>query len=112
MFSIFVQVKFISFILSFYILALTIVPCCLYDNCPEDKAKTEQTSNHKTGDDDGCGSCSPFFSCEGCLSASNIAEPVTFTPHIFLAGGKNYSSLVQSILSYDFHSIWQPPQLV
>jgi hypothetical protein len=105
-------VKFISFILSLYLLALAIVPCCLYDNCPEDKAKTEQTTNHNSGDDDGCGTCSPFFNCEGCLSVSNVSEPIIFTPNIILAGDNTYTSLVQSFLSYDFHSIWQPPQLV
>jgi hypothetical protein len=103
-------VKLISAILSLYILALTIVPCCTFDNCPDDKTKTEQTANHEKGDDDGCGNCSPFFTCEGCALPVISFESATFTiqsPEIKIT----YSSFIQFIISYNYSSIWQPPQL-
>ena len=93
-------------------MALIVVPCCIYDNCPDDNAKTTQTENHNTGDEDGCGTCSPFFSCEGCVSNSKVSDPITFTPDIIIPGRITYTNLVQSFLSYDFHSIWQPPQII
>jgi hypothetical protein len=50
--------KVIAFILAAYLLFLFAIPCCTFDNCPEDK--TAQEANHEKGDGD-CGSCSPFL---------------------------------------------------
>jgi len=105
-------VKLISTILSLYILALITVPCCSFDNCPEDKTESAQTASHDKEDENSEGACSPFFSCEGCISATNITEPITFSPHIIIPAETNYAGLTFSYRSYDFHSIWQPPQLV
>lgn len=97
-------------------MALTIVPCCSFDNCPDDKtvfsSRTEQSANHESGDDDGCGSCSPFFTCEGCICASFISEQITFTFDIIPPVEITYAGLITSFHSYELHSIWQPPQLV
>jgi len=87
------------------------VPCCFYDNCPEDKAKTEQTANHERGDDDGCGNCSPFFNCEGCAVSVITFDPASFifqSPEIKI----KHSSFIQIFISYNYSSIWQPPQLL
>ena len=46
--------KLIGYILAVYLLLLAVVPCCAFDECPDDKATTEQTEDHKTGDKD-CG---------------------------------------------------------
>jgi len=54
--------KFAGYILALYLILLAAIPCCSFDDCPDDK--TEQTANHENGDQD-CGSCSPFFNCEG-----------------------------------------------
>ncbi|HWR32421.1 MAG TPA: DUF6660 family protein, partial [Chitinophagaceae bacterium] len=59
--------KTYGYILAFYIILLAVAPCCVFDNCPDDK--TEQAKNHDQGDDD-CGGCSPFFNCEGCATAT------------------------------------------
>jgi hypothetical protein len=56
--------KVFAFILSAYLLFLFAIPCCTFDNCPEDKIAME--ADHEEGDDDNCGSCSPFFTCTGC----------------------------------------------
>jgi len=78
----------------------------------EEKAKSTLAADHNSRDEDGCGSCSPFFSCEGCICATNITEPITFTPQIIVKDRIIYTRLIQSFLSYNFHSIWQPPQIV
>jgi hypothetical protein len=101
-------VKFISAILSLYILALTIVPCCLFDNCPEDK--TEQFANHEQGDDD-FGVCSPFFNCEGCAVATVNAQSIRFELNPVLSTPVYAGYRLPSLPEADF-DFWQPPQLV
>jgi hypothetical protein len=107
------QVKLLSYILAFYLILLSAVPCCAFDNCPDDKmdlsAGSEQAEKHENGDDD-CGSCSPFFSCEGCATATVSFEPVQFeivpTPLVSVYTGYIQTSLPQ--IGYDF---WQPPKI-
>ncbi len=99
--------KFTGFILAFYLILLSAVPCCAFDDCPDDK--TELTTNHESGDED-CGNCSPFFSCEGCATATVAFESVQFDVPamqvISVFTGYKQTSLPQ--IDYDF---WQPPKL-
>ena len=94
-------------ILSFYLILLAAVPCCAVDNCPEDK--TEQAAEHEKGDDD-CGNCSPFFSCEGCATATVAYQPAEFEftakKMLPVYTGYNQSSLPEVQLDF-----WQPPKL-
>jgi hypothetical protein len=104
---IFATVKLLSYILAFYVVLLAAVPCCAFDSCPDDK--TELAEQHESGDED-CGNCSPFFSCEGCATATVAFEPVQFkivlTPLLSVYTGYIQTSLPQ--VDYDF---WQPPRL-
>jgi hypothetical protein len=99
--------KVIAFILAAYLLFLFAIPCCAFDNCPEDK--TAQAADHEKGDGD-CGSCSPFFTCTGCsgftvsLDNNSIEIVPAFTSHQY--GGFILSSIPD--VHYDF---WQPPKL-
>jgi hypothetical protein len=105
--------KICGYILAFYIILLAAVPCCAIDNCADDKtdlsAVAEQTGNHSQGDDD-CGNCSPFFSCEGCATATIACQPVRFefapifTPSVYTV--YQPSSLQEADLDF-----WQPPKL-
>lgn len=103
------KMKVALFIFSLYLLFLTAIPCCSFDNCPEDKIKTEQTADHKTGDDD-CGNCSPFFSCNACTGNTFTATFLNFQ-FIFLSTDRAYAGYIASaipVINYDF---WQPPKL-
>ena len=104
--------KWQGYILAFYLILLSAVPCCVFDNCPDDKdvaAHTEQPADHEQGDGD-CGGCSPFFNCEGCATATISNEPdqigiVSLTiPTIYT----NYTPTALPTIDYDF---WQPPRL-
>ena len=105
--------KLPGYILAFYIILLSAVPCCAFDSCPDDKKEnavtTEQKEQHESDDDD-CGNCSPFFSCEGCATATVNVEPVQFeivtTP--LLPAYTGYTQAPLSTIDYDF---WQPPKL-
>lgn len=99
--------KKIGLILSFYLILLAAIPCCAVDSCPDDKM--EQTAAHEKGDED-CGSCSPFFSCEGCATVSTIYYPVLFElPK--LQEEVAYSAYIQSALPWVDYDFWQPPRL-
>lgn len=100
-----------AFIFSLYITLLAAVPCCAFDNCPDDKATTEHAADaHEQGDEDGCGTCSPFFNCSTC----NVSF-VSNTPFVFdviLAGTTTHqqSHYASAVISSTSGKIWQPPK--
>ena len=100
--------KVFAFILSAYLLFLFAIPCCTFDNCPEDKIAQE--ANHEKGDGD-CGSCSPFFTCTGCSGFTVTAEVINSELISFFSNNQYPGYIVSSIpeVNYDF---WQPPKLV
>lgn len=110
----FVCMKFWAMLLSMYVMLLAALPCCAFDNCPDDKAVTEQSheAGHEKGDEDGCGTCSPFFNCNTCSSCF-IAPVVTdfisavdgVTASVF---NSHYTSAIPESLA---GNIWQPPKL-
>ena len=108
MHGIFLQpMKWMGYILAFYVIMLATVPCCAVDNCPEEK--TGKTTNHQPGDED-CGNCSPFFNCEGCATATIAFEPLAIgiAPIKEVVVYTNYLQTSLPTVNYDF---WQPPQL-
>jgi hypothetical protein len=91
-------------------LLLAVFPCCAFDDCPEDKMQKEQGGNHENGDED-CGTCSPFFNCEGCASATATVEPIHFNI-ISLPVKQVYAGFLSSY-SYDIqYDFWQPPRAI
>jgi hypothetical protein len=98
--------KVIAFILSGYLIILSAVPCCLFDNCPEDK--TEQSANHNEGDGD-CGNCSPFFSCSGCGGFGFTVELLNFQPAL-VAVDKIITGYIESPVPDLPSDFWQPPR--
>ncbi len=100
--------KVLAFILSAYLLFLFAVPCCSFDNCPEDKM--EQTADHKKGDGD-CGNCSPFFTCTGCSGFTASVESSSFeiSNTIF---PRHYTGFILSSIPDVHYDFWQPPKLV
>ena len=101
--------KWVSYILSVYMLVLAVFPCCAFDDCPDDKIKTEQATNHENGDED-CGTCSPFFNCEGCASGTTIVEPIYFNI-ISLPVKQVYTGFLSPSISDVHYEFWQPPKL-
>ena len=99
--------KFAGYILAFYLILLAAIPCCTFDDCPDDK--TGQTANHESGDED-CGACSPFFNCEGCATASDhtIIASFTLTP---LSTPKSYTEFNQPFVADVHYDFWQPPKI-
>ena len=99
--------RVIAFILSAYLLFLFAIPCCSFDNCPDEK--TVQTGEHEEGDGD-CGSCSPFFTCTGCsgitvsFESTSMEIAATFIP-------QQYTGFILSSIPDVHYDFWQPPKL-
>lgn len=87
---------------------LSVVPCCSLDDC--DNEITEQGVSHESQEED-CGGCSPFFSCEGCAATTVTVEPVCFeiTPAQCIIVYTGYIQNPLPDIDYDF---WQPPKIV
>jgi hypothetical protein len=100
-------VKQIAYILSFYLILLSVVPCCAFDDCPDDK--TEQSAEHNKGDED-CGTCSPFFSCQGCATTAISTQHLSLDiPKIESAAV--YATYLLPSLPSAAIEFWQPPKL-
>jgi len=99
--------KVVAFILSAYLFFLFAVPCCLFDNCPEEK--TAQTQEHEKGDGD-CGTCSPFFTCTSCsgftIDISELnSDLISFSPN------NPYADYIVSSMPEIDYDFWQPPKI-
>jgi hypothetical protein len=105
--------KICGFILAFYLILLSVVPCCVFDSCPDDKmtlrAGTEQSSDQETSDED-CSSCSPFFSCQDCATATVDFQPANLDI-ASLQDSPVYTSYLQTSLPKVDYDFWQPPKL-
>jgi hypothetical protein len=99
--------KLFGYLLAFYIITLSAVPCCSFDNCSEDK--TEQNSNHKQGDDD-CGNCSPFFTCAGCTGFAFTIEPLLIQSSSSISS-KIFTGYIESSTPDIYYDFWQPPKI-
>ena len=99
--------KLVSYILAFYLVLLSAVPCCALDSCPDDT--TKQFATHEKGDED-CGNCSPFFNCEGCAPATIACEPGLFgIPALHTAAV--YTPYTEHSLPKISYGFWQPPKI-
>jgi len=103
--------KLFGYIFTFYLVLLAVIPCCAFDNCPEDKPVTTQTTDHQNEDDDDCGTCSPFFNCEGCASVTINVESISSMPNAVVPS-KVYTDFIPSAVDDIHYDFWQPPRLV
>jgi hypothetical protein len=100
--------KVFAFILSAYLVFLFAIPCCSFDNCPEDK--TAQQANHEKGDSD-CGNCSPFFTCTGC-SGFTVSFEITNLELAPAFSGQQFAGYILRSIPDVHYDFWQPPKLV
>ena len=100
--------KLAHYILAGYLILLAAVPCCAFDDCPDD----QKIANNKTIPNDSkkdCGACSPFFHCEKCASATIKADDVQmdYVRSIILS---IYSEFIPSRLKTVYYEFWKPPR--
>ena len=99
--------KCLGFVLAVYVILLSAVPCCRFDDCPEDKI--EQTGNHEQGEED-CGTCSPFFVCDGCMATAFTTEPMILQS-AFSVSPKIFTGYIESTVPDIHYEFWQPPKI-
>ena len=99
--------KGIAFILSAYFVFLFAIPCCTFDNCPEENIAQE--AGHEKEEDDR-GSCSPFFTCTGC-SGFTVSFEVTNLEIIPAFSSNQYAGYLLSSIPDVHYDFWQPPKL-
>ncbi|MCX6317863.1 MAG: hypothetical protein NTW29_11270 [Bacteroidetes bacterium] len=99
--------RIIGFIWAIYILLLAAIPCCAFDDCPDDKPLS--AASHEQGDND-CGNCSPFFNCEGCATATAEVELLSFDIPRIPVSAVHTGYIPQTTQSVHF-DFWQPPRL-
>jgi hypothetical protein len=101
--------KIFAYILSFYMVALTLLPCVDLpeDNCVHTQHFSTQTSQTQH---DARDTCSPFCSCNCCSSPL-----VCITTRIEIESESRITEFVSGYrcgsLLQPFASIWQPPKL-
>jgi len=98
--------KWITCILSVYILFSTAVPCSIFDNC-EEREHTEQTSNKDHKKD--CTDCPPFSLCSAMHgfainSGTTIIDPMKV--YVTVLYGEVYSFFKSEYYS----NFFQPPR--
>jgi len=102
--------KFISIILSFYMLMLTAIPCIdAHADTVFHKTELaqEKQDNHHHSDSD---KCSPFCTCN-CCATSVIFEVYLVQLDCFPFSQKKYFPVSSGFFSDPLASIWQPPKI-
>ena len=101
--------KFFAYILSFYILFLTALPCV---DKPDDntmlKSEISSPNNHSQhGDID---HCSPFCTCN-CCSSPKIQQDIVIDFNSYQILLESFTEFTPILISSHIANIWQPPQL-
>ncbi|MFT6638773.1 MAG: hypothetical protein ACJAYP_001359 [Flavobacterium sp.] len=107
--------KIINFILSFYLILLSCIPCTdtkedIAVNSTHEYATNHDNHSHETSND----ACSPFCICNCCgQTILNYQPVIVYNFPVQLQEIKTINSNYNSSLIALFSgSIWQPPQIV
>ena len=102
--------RILCFILSFYVVFLSTVSCCLEDNC-NDEVETEYSDNVQHDNEEGdCNSCSPFLTCGTCSGFISTSLEIVLVEIVSIED--KLAVDYNPIFSEDFNEkIWQPPKI-
>ncbi|MFN2439754.1 MAG: DUF6660 family protein [Chitinophagaceae bacterium] len=103
----YIRLKILAYILSFYILFSAVVPCSIIDNCEEEEDR-EQTSNSNHKKD--CNNCSPFSICSYASGFILNGVNITLEPVVF-HNSPTYSEYYFSSKSEYYPNLFQPPRV-
>jgi hypothetical protein len=99
--------KFLTLLASFYMLALSCVPCICEDNCANEKTEQSKPADKRQEDN-----CTPFCSCSCCHSVVFNLKPILSAKKLSEFQAKATFELAdENFTSYNSHNIWQPPKL-
>jgi hypothetical protein len=100
--------KLIAFILSFYIVVLTLIPCVdiHYNYLNTQIEISDKNHNH---DKDHSDNCSPLCTCN-CCSVPILLTQTYIIQIVHLITNETVIHLPQKIISSVISSLWQPPK--
>ena len=111
-FQYFCAVKLLCLLLSFYVMLLSLKPCCSDNDCRDNKdVSKKELSRNASSKEKECQGCSPFFTCGSCVGFilakpfTSSLKPIAETP------AKIYGAYQQPYVQQVSLSIWQPPKL-
>lgn len=100
--------KTLCFLLSLYVFSLSVVPCCLNDNCDDEITENHSQEPKEEGD---CNACSPFLNCGTCIGF--VFTNLQIDIDEILADEDQFVPVYKSQFSDDFfYKIWQPPKII
>ncbi len=101
--------RFLTYILSFYIIVLTAIPCIEHHvNYMQNKVEISQAA--ASSQDNDTDHCSPFCTCCCCsLPIVSLDRPIVLSCYYSLQW--HYSEYLSHDVTSPCSSIWQPPQL-
>lgn len=100
--------KLVVFSISFLVLSLSSLPCCLLEEMGENSVCIENPSNSED-DHSGNEACSPFFNCGSCtgFAIQEYSEITFFQDELSLAVLSSYEELFKSAYQ---NSDFKPPK--
>jgi hypothetical protein len=104
--------KWSTFLLGMYILLLSFLPCADSKECTAfGEQRISALAGHE-GHNHQQESCTPFCICACCGTVTFFQQVTLFpVPHTQLQERPEFHNVL-SFHSYDFHTVWQPPQLM
>ncbi|MGL4631961.1 MAG: DUF6660 family protein [Leadbetterella sp.] len=105
--------KISTFILVFYLLALSLVPCSDVHNECSDKRETTKLADQHNHENDSDDMCSPFCICNCCGISMLVLEvtPLFNIRNITFKISQKIPIHSFSFVSSFFGSFWQPPKI-
>lgn len=106
--------KVFVFIFSFYLLAISLLPCSdAHNECNDSKSKTELVQNHNH-QDDANDFCSPFCNCNCCstITAFSYHNVDQRPSQPGLIKSDKFSTTDFLFVSSYNGNIWQPPRIL
>jgi hypothetical protein len=106
-----IPMRFLNIIFSFYIIALSIMPCTDIAACDHEEYENMGIA-HPEEDHENCeDTCSPFCACNCCgiTIAFSVIEPFNIEPLVI--SEKTNTLFKLSEFSIFHHSVWQPPKI-
>jgi hypothetical protein len=102
-------VKYFCFVLSVFVIFLSVKPCCQDNDC-YGKYAVEKRQQKDTNNKD-CQGCSPFFSCGTC-SGFVVSKPVNIIAALIPEPQiEHFANYRQPFIKQVSLAIWQPPKL-
>ncbi len=105
--------KLLAAIMSIWVLLLTTVPCCAYEQKCNKTETSKEHKEHKEDDceNDGCEICSPFF-CHCCAHVLITPKIELEIKHIGIDNKISHKSRTVNLVQQFVSALWQPPDLV